>query len=298
MVSAPYPWLSIYDSKGSLVSNRAIAVIVAPMSLLAGQNRSVPLPPAAQYLDNVTLGGVLYNNATSAPAKFINGTVYDPLNPSALKVNDKVSYITIDEVMPRIELRVARELKQCLDEYALASNGKYPWPEPTDGGAFDITSSQRWFGRVSATPNIETGAGSDAQMQSAWTPSCTTLFTSAYWLEWRNLIFYQIADNFIPSGSKSCILGSCISISGTGNSSAGSGTYRAVVMVAGKTLPPQTRVATISASNYLEDDALSGINNNHQAVFSKSFVTYKPFSAAYNTVNDLIICLDGKNACK
>lgn len=298
LVLAPYPWLQVFDSSGNLKSNRVSAVIIAPGIVLEGQDRSTALPTAAQYLDNVVLGGITYNNAATSPTKFISNIVHDPLNPDKVVVNDQITYITVDELIPQIELRVAREVKQCLDEYAAASAGKYPWPEPVDGAPFNISSTNRWFGRMTVIPNIETGAGPDATMSPGWTPTCTALFTSAYWTEWKNLIFYQVADNFVPSGSKSCAGSTCISISGSGNSNAGSGSYRAAVIVAAKTLPPQVRAASTSASDYLENDAFSGINNDHQSAFSRSFVTYKPFGSYYAVVNDLVICLDGNNACK
>jgi len=319
-VNATYPWLSVYDAKGNLISNKVAAAVVAPGSPIGGQSRVGVTPNAAQYLDKATLtcgpgpcAPIVRNNASLASgfisaSDFRNVVQSDPTYQQPYEFNDKLTFLTIDELMPQVEMRVAREVKNCLDEYATASDGKYPWPERTDGGAFGIGNPARWFGRLPVppvfpnppvSPNIETGAGPDPLMSAGWTPACTALFTSSYWPDWRDLVFYQVADNFAPGGVKNCAGGTCISISGSGNPNPGSGNYRAVVIVAAKKILAQARVITTSASEYLEDDAaVSGFNNDHQAAYSHSFVTYKPSTPPYAAANDLVLCLDGKNACK
>ncbi len=91
-------------------------------------------------------------------------------------------------------------------------------------------------------------------------PNCT-LFTSAYWNDWKNLVFYQIANGFKPgSGTPSTCGGNCLSVQGSGHSNAGSGTYHAVVIVAGEKLTA-TRTVT-AAGDYLEAINLLPSNNS------------------------------------
>ena len=113
-------------------------------------------------------------------------------------------------------------------------------------------------------------------------PNCT-LFTSAYWNDWKNLVFYQIANDFKPGGSGSCTTGTCLTINN-------SGAFRAVVLVAGRALTGQTP-RNITAT-YLE-----GINPHSGTTPSIAFETHNISSSNYSTVNDLVLCVGGQVNC-
>jgi hypothetical protein len=78
--------------------------------------------------------------------------------------NDQMIYITADNLLPNVEKRIAREIKQCLDNYAALpnvtavpaqANGKYPWAVPVSlAGYTGVTGTL--FGRVPDTPTINT----------------------------------------------------------------------------------------------------------------------------------------------
>jgi len=141
------------------------------------------------------------------------------------------------------------------------------------------------------------GGGTDATMLSSWSviPSCQQLVSSDSWSAWRDWVFLQIADGYQPGGSGSCTTGTtCLSITGTGHTNAGSGSYHAVVVAASKTLSAQNRSAVDTVSNFLE-----GANGTGKASTptTTSFETYRVSEPSYNTVNDVVLCIDGRNNC-
>jgi hypothetical protein len=101
-------------------------------------------------------------------------------------------------------------------------------------------------------------------------------------------VFYQISDGFKPSGIGSCTTGTCLTINS-------SGAFRAVVLVAGSALTGQTprNITTSPPTTYLE-----GINPHSGTTPSIAFETHNISSSDYSTVNDLVLCVDGKVNCK
>lgn len=408
----PHPWLTVRDMKGNILSNRVVFILFIPGVPLSGQSRPTsPLGGAGQYLDSITVPAGCtapcvpgtYSNSDMDDS-FIMGDEHrwmaDPADPTkqiedpTYQFNDKLLYVTIDELMPLIEKRIAREVKSCLDDYAAwptNTNHRYPWAAlvsdttayPNRDGSFHVH-----FGRMSETPNISISSGGtpptgtllsyiqnvqtaltnylanptsgrlstlnskgdllkdlaknppynqavtdparaagitadncngttactdllasqldtalglgtpDPTMPATWsTTSCDKLLNSSYWPDWRDLVFYQVAEGYQPGGGTFTPL----HISGSGNPVADNNTYRAVVLIAGKSLG-QTRPSYANPpNNYLETSG--GITNAHSSVVATSpstnFITYKPSDTSnYSAVNDLVLCLDGKTNCK
>ncbi|OIR11372.1 hypothetical protein GALL_68650 [mine drainage metagenome] len=202
---APHPWLTVRDMNGNVLSNRVAFVIIIPGATLPGQSRPLSasqggpgLGGANQYLDSITVPPTCtapcvpgtYNNfdmdddfimgdehrwiaSTSNPGQQIEDPNYH--------FNDKLLYVTIDELMPLIEKRIAREVKGCLDNYASNAsntNNRYPWAasvtdntpfpvnlgDPSRPGAYGTN-----FGRIPESPDTSTTSGS--------TPPTGTLLT-------------------------------------------------------------------------------------------------------------------------
>jgi len=140
-ISMPYPWLTVRDAAGTVMSNRVAVVVIMPGPAINGQSR--PMPPnlvgADQYLDattvtvtgvtpecpsppcNVTFGNVDWDN------DFIQGSLSETFN-------DRLLYITIDELISKIEERVGREIKASFERFSLtyspAGATSYPWLAP------------------------------------------------------------------------------------------------------------------------------------------------------------------------
>lgn len=382
--------LVVYDNSGVTLltppGSEAIAIVFAPGDIVASQQRDLANQNSPQnYLD---LGPNSRNNAT-ATGPFI---VADKTN----SFNDRLMIIGTGDLIPTVEMRVAREAKSCLDNYAVSSAGKYPWAVPVSDTTGYTGAMATYFGRLSTQPsnitsgtndpsvdallnalsalqvalnnyaannnsststaldnagvtlvnaanivknaqptspavptsitsqaknagnsaqNLAGGSGSvttvqakidstnsalasagisssvnDPTMSTTWPSSCT-LFTSSYWSAWQNLVFYQAAYGYQPGGSASCV--GCLSISGSGNTATGSGTYRAAVLVARRAIGTEDRSNPATIMPYLE-----GSNPHSGLTPTTTFETYNSSDSNYSTVNDLVLCLDGKNYCK
>lgn len=133
----PYPWLTVRDKYGNVLSDRVAAVIFMPGPPNSNQSRpSNALAGAAQYLDSITVSSSCgastfvagtYSNA-DMDNDFIKGddsrTVSDndPCFSGTYRFNDKLVYITIDDLMAEATKRVAAEAKSILTHYHAATN--------------------------------------------------------------------------------------------------------------------------------------------------------------------------------
>jgi hypothetical protein len=136
----------------------------------------------------------------------------------------------------------------------------------------------------------------DSSMSASWSsiPSCQFI-SSTSWSAWRDWVFIQIADGYQPGGAGSCTTGTtCLTVTGSGHTNAGSGSYHAVVGVATKSMSGQDRSTIDTVSNFLE-----GANATGKAASptTTSFETHRISDPGYNTVNDTVLCIDGKNNC-
>lgn len=140
--------------------------------------------------------------------------------------------------------------------------------------------------------------GNPDSMPNNWSsiPSCNVLVSSASWPAWRDLIFMQIAEGYQPGGSGSCIPGTtCLGISGSAHTNSGSGSYHAVVVTSSKAILGQNHSVADSVANFLEGANATGKTNIPSTT---SFEAYHPSDPTYKTVNDMVLCLDGKINCK
>ena len=137
------PWFVVRDRNGVVISNRVAAVIIASGLASGVQDRTGGIANAKEYLDKIVMAdGTPYKNygyqdpATNPVQEFIVGDDFkvvaknDPayMNQSTepYYFNDKLVYITIDELMYALEKRVLEQTKDALSKYK-ASNGFYPF---------------------------------------------------------------------------------------------------------------------------------------------------------------------------
>ncbi len=266
-------WITVRNAQGNVISNRVAAVVIAPGAALPGQIRAVAAPATANYLDNVTIGAINYNNA-DLDLDFIAADESDTFN-------DRLVYITIDELMAQVERKVGATIRACLDAYAAVSGNKYAWAAPLNGAAPPSYAGlfNTPFGRIPTTPNIEATPGvNDGAMQTSWQPA--NCFSSlSYWPDWRESVFYQVAAAYAPGSAAACP--TCLTLSGNGS-------YRAMIIIGGTALAGQPRVTNTdkgNIANYLEGDNADGDNDFEN----------QPGSAMFN---DRAICLDGGTVCR
>jgi hypothetical protein len=132
--SPTYPWFVVRDRNGAVISNRVAAVIISPGPPSANQARSSSISDANQYLDKIVMAdGTPYQNygyqdsAVTPVQEFIVGDDFKAVSKTdptyknqtiePYYYNDKLIYITIDELMYALEKRVLSETKDVLKNY-------------------------------------------------------------------------------------------------------------------------------------------------------------------------------------
>jgi hypothetical protein len=163
---AAQPWITVRDQNGAIISNRVAAVIIAPGPALSGQNRIAidtdPLVEYPRYLESITFGGNTFSNADADGCLDDNVGCGTPesedfiIYPTTADVfNDRLVYITIDELMRAVEDRVLGEAATALRNYRGNNPGNFfPWLSPftnprTPQGAAEVGSG--------ATSLVDTG---------------------------------------------------------------------------------------------------------------------------------------------
>lgn len=122
MDNPSYPWLVVRDQSGTPLNSRVAFVLIAPGPALPGQNRSGVAPAPAQFLEgigvvtNADFDGSYDGGVPACPSSMCEDFVMSEPLPSAEAptFNDRLLYVTIDELMPLIERRVAGEVRQAL----------------------------------------------------------------------------------------------------------------------------------------------------------------------------------------
>jgi len=282
----PYPWLTVVDEKGNILSNRVAAVIIMPGSPSAAQNRtSAPLAGAAAYLDTLTVSAGCtapcvpgtYNNAGLNPGNiFIKGkdarqvTATDTNYTQPYTFNDKLIYVTIDELMAVAERRAVLEARIRLRNFFAAKN-YYPFASTLgDSTGACVNLNRRGFLPLAIGSGATkcTNSATDFLGGVVTPPNDTTLpawFTSG---NWQSFIYYTVASACIP-GTANC--------GGAGLLSAGLinniralliATGRPVINLAGQipamTAPPFTIKGSAQARpSALANDYLDSIENSN-----------------------------------
>ncbi|GAB1234205.1 hypothetical protein UT5_05990 [Ferrigenium sp. UT5] len=172
--------LHVFDSNGGeLEAGEVVAVIISPGTPLPGNaERAGTTTPicrgnytASAYLDNDTEHGI--NNADISQAKFIMPHDHRDANGNiTLSTNDQFVYITRQDIWTAAEKRIAREAKQCLDDYAASAGGKYPLAT-----SVSMTSAPSLFGRLSATINRSKPRAADLAMVRSFESLIPVLLT-------------------------------------------------------------------------------------------------------------------------
>ena len=328
----------IYDGSNpdAYTPSGVIAVIIAPGGILkrqdgtdqvrdcsgAGCNANGTCVSTAtakcnpvNYLD--ILSGTENNDAFtdgSSTDGFIQGVIRDAGNN--VVVNDKIIVITYNDLMPALERRVAAEVMNCLTAYAATpqANGRYPWAAPVANWLTTPFADQvdTKFGRVPDTFNATfLGAGgavaglvctnialpSPLCMQSFWPATCG-ITQGTWWKNWKEIVFYGVADSYKPADPASTLLGvpppgSCGACGGNScllvDPPSSCANKKVVVVVAGKRLSstaypggggqPRDLQAASNGSNaayYLEGTNVNGPSSYTYEVqtISSSFSDY------------------------
>ena len=177
-----YPWLRVVDARGRVLIGgdgeplEIAAVVIAPGAALPGQVRTGPAPDPAHYLDSVTVNGVTYDNADSDGCRdsvtganahldcpgdtgeeFILHPDSRDTGTDADSFNDRIAYITAQELLRAAEARALGAMAVVLEEYR-TRHGAYPWlaPHAADPGA-DPTSTTVFHAQADGAGGIRRG---------------------------------------------------------------------------------------------------------------------------------------------
>ncbi len=111
-------FITIYDQLGNVISDRVAFVIISAGTLLPGQNRSNTA--ISNFLDSFNVPGIGIVNNFDTDLTFIKA-------PESNSFNDRLIFMTIDELMPTLENRVLSEFIALLTNHFNTFN-VYPYP--------------------------------------------------------------------------------------------------------------------------------------------------------------------------
>jgi type II secretory pathway pseudopilin PulG len=295
--------ISIRDSSGVLLHDGRIdtpveaplggvvAVIIAPGPVTARWNDAMGTSRTGQirtcsaagcdnvpanYLERAWFTGGSEDNAqfqdrnTPPRAGNSDGFIQGPVRSARgeLMVNDRLAYVTYDEIQQVMMRRVAQEVSKCLQAYSAGSSGRLPFAAPVcrsgiDGQATNWRDQAGFrFGRVPVPPFAASRSVSKSNSLH-WTSSgadVCTLGTSAsneWWMAWRRHVFYVAAPRFLPGGAGGTCVGdrdpTCLSLLGSDGTPVTTNLPFAVI-VSGPRLATQSRMGSGQqfVANYLE----------------------------------------------
>lgn len=166
----PYPWMTVVDASGNVLSNRVAAILIAPGGPIqtTGRNqvRTAASPGApGDYLDAIAvpLGCTSTCTATFDNANLSNTFIQIPpgthfpanaentmlAGTPLTSFNDHLIFITIDEIVEHLERRVLAEMKSSLIAFKSKSVSPtvslgLPWASPyaiaTNNDVFNATN--------------------------------------------------------------------------------------------------------------------------------------------------------------
>lgn len=264
---------------GSDVQNRSceLGVNCDASSLCTTNPASLtPLCNPANYLD-IANGEDNADFIDTTANGFSQGPVMD--NLGSVILNDRLVTIEYAEILPLMERRVAKEVEACLVDYpsqSLTGNTRYPYAAAVIPGNVSPNysdASAALFGRIPDTPFNQTvndgiynlnlgplGVIPIQTMSNTWSGKCNIVSDDGWWLNWKEQIFYGVADAFKPAPNYvgfSLNTASCPNCLTINNTLAPQLNKRFVVIVAGNSLDGQIRINNSdknSVSNYLEGE--------------------------------------------
>ena len=205
--AAPYPWITVVDERGNVLSNRVAFAMILPGPALPGQVRGPAAGPSA-YLDRVTIGAgcpapcqpgtydnANFNHADNQPTVLIRAP-YDATAAQRqgyfslpYQFNDRLVYVTIDELLGVLERRARQELMHQLTAFK-TGHGYFPFAAPLSSTTGDCLPLTR-LGHPAVQPGL-CGATEALSLPNWWLDA-----------GWHRYFVYSVSPRCIQ-GSNAC----------------------------------------------------------------------------------------------
>ena len=207
-VALSHRWLTVRDSSGNVLSNQVAAVLMLPNGILSGQLRpTTPLGGVANYLDSVTVPvgcAAPCVSGTYSNGDFDNDFIIPPPFILGSTANDRLVYITIEELMTAVERRTTQEAAVQLKRYyassnAVAVNRFYPY-----AASLGVPNNACVEGNNAGFLPMSAGCLSNSDCKSSFTKTPAVNFT------------YTCPGNYTASTGACTFLGKTCTCSGAG----------------------------------------------------------------------------------
>ena len=196
-------WLTIFDHNGKVISDRVAFIVFSPGNAFGTQNRSNSA--TNNYLDSYNVPGQGIINNAENDLRFVKA----PYTQNSF--NDQLVYMTIDELMPKLERRVLTELRSLLIFHQNGTAGEYPLPTTT------ADFSQTCDSTTAPSP----GYGFIARLNSTANPCPSVLSVPIYLNAWLDYILYETrqdcVNGFTPQGCGNIVNANALTVNGTNN---------------------------------------------------------------------------------
>jgi hypothetical protein len=131
-----WPWLKVCDAGGRIISDRVAFVLIMPGPPISTEGRTQARPASLgiprDFLDAIPIpAGWASLPVASRCSKLDNAGLTDEyvIGNISASFNDRLVYVTIDELMEAVERRVATEVRESFLAFKSATNG-LPWLAP------------------------------------------------------------------------------------------------------------------------------------------------------------------------
>lgn len=186
-------FITIYDHLGNLLSDKVAFVVFSPGEPLPGQNRLNRA--ASNFLDSYNVPGMGIINNADTNLVFVKA-------PVSGSFNDRLVYMTVDELMPFLINRVMSEYYRLIVQFK-TDNGYYPYPAifPDHSNLdCDINNPNPGFIATANTgPNICPNV-----IDPAYTTPTINDFLPNYLKPWQQYFLYFPRNDCISSNTSGC----------------------------------------------------------------------------------------------
>ncbi len=174
-------WITIYNQEGNIISDRVAFICISPGKALSGQNRNST--SSDNFLDAYNVPGIGVINNADTDMQFVKAAESNTFN-------DQFIYVTIDELMPKLERRVLAELKSMIKKFHSDFTG-YPHPALLGDNTFECDDSTLPGGGFIALSNININCSSN--------PPLLDFTARSYLKPWLEYVIYEARADCINS---------------------------------------------------------------------------------------------------